>query len=122
METGVKNELAPIPYDELFVCFLGIERSKAVSKAFNAAGKFTTSFEGGTRKMSKMTPDAIKKQVHPETPVTIIYEERSKDPEYQAYRGAIDKLKLAGIPYKISNVLHLMARLRELDIDLSDYL
>ncbi len=118
---GKPERLLPPP-EEVFVCFAGLERSRRISRAFNDAGKITTSFKGGTKRLSALSIEDIKNEILPDTQVTVIYEDGSKQEEYDAKQRVLDKLKKAGLPYKTANIATIWARLRELDIDLSDYL
>lgn len=115
------TELLPLLLTQVLVCYAGKERSPRLAKAFNDAGVLTASFENGTKNLGVLPVEKIKKIFPPKTMVRIIYEEGSKQEEYDSYRKAVDKLKAAKIPYQTNNMLYFGATLKELGVNMFDY-
>ncbi len=114
------TELLPLQLTQVLVCFAGKERSPRLAKAFNDAGVLTASFENGTKNLGALPVERIKKIIPPKTMVRIIYEEGSKQEEFDSYRKTIDNLRAAKIPYETNNMLYFGATLKELGINMFD--
>ena len=117
---GESHERELLP-ERIFICFAGKERSRRISRAFNDAGKFTGYVDGGTKRISRLPKDAIQNMISPDSRVTIIYDDYSKDDEFKSRKAAENKLKEANVHYEIRNIMQLMAELHDLDIDINDY-
>lgn len=106
----------------LFMCHLGLERSRAVAEAFSEIGAVVGHFIGGTQVVAGLSVEEIKRQIPPHTNVLLIYDQGSPDCEYKAKEVATEKLKKAGVCYDIIDTPELEIMLWERGKDLSDYL
>lgn len=107
--------------EEILICFSGKERSRRAARAFRDGGVTVQHFDGGTKRILGMSIEEIKKTFSIYPFVTIIYEQGSKEEEYQAYIRARDKLKEAGVTTQTKDMFDIEIRLRDLNIDIMNY-
>jgi hypothetical protein len=106
----------------IFVCHYGLERSRAAAEAFNDIGLAVGHFIGGTNAIAELPVEEIKKRIPLTSKVFLIYDQGSKENEFQDKENAADKLKLAGIDYGVIDTPALTIMLFECGKNINDYL
>lgn len=115
-----KNNLSP---SRLFVCYAGIERSRAAAEGLRDGGIADVAhFTGGTHKLAAMSEAEIQRAIDPQTKIVVIYDQGSKDSEFQAYQKAVDKLQNLGYRVIVWDTARLAIELYSRGININHYL
>lgn len=105
-----------------FICHYGLERSRAAAQAFRDLGVSADHFVGGTKKIANMPIDELKNNLSKNTYAILIYDQRSKDEEYNNKQIATEKLDKLGISYEVVDSAALAIMLFDRGKNLDDYL
>ncbi len=105
----------------VFMCYMGQERSKAIQRIYEDAGKRVEVFEGGTKRLNWMDRRSIRRELGNKF-VYLIYNPGSGDIEYKAKERATEKLNDAGVQYNILDTAGLQIMARNLGGNLDYYL
>lgn len=109
--------------DFLFVCFKGVERSRAMVKLAKDRGYKASYFKEGTERLSTLDFKTIEKEIGDNKTVLLIYEEgSSKTGEHQALNIAEDKLEECGIEYGVLGQAELMSLAQKMGGEYYNYL
>lgn len=106
----------------IFICHMGLERSPAAAEGLKHQKYLADHIPGGTAKIKTMTPEEIKALIPEDAKVRIIYDQGSKQIEYDDLEKAEAILEHAGIHWKRVSTVDLMCALYTLGIRLEDYL
>ncbi|HET7099151.1 MAG TPA: hypothetical protein VFI61_02895 [Patescibacteria group bacterium] len=106
----------------IFICYMGLERSRAITEVYQAAGIDATYFEGGTKRLSSLDIKEIRKEIGNYRPV-IIYDQGSpSEKEYACKMRACELLDKANISYDVKETTTIIAMAFAAGGNLSDHL
>ena len=104
-----------------YICHLGLQRSRATAEALRSKGIKAKHFEGGTDRLTKLSPNEIKKELG-KSPVTLIYDMSGSDDQFNNKEKALEKLKAAGIKPDVVDIATIAACLHDNGLDINDFL